>query len=135
MADVREFTAEDVPNLEKAIENDKFHPGQWTLEAFESQQGRPVAVSVIEDEKGPIAFVRYTKSLRLSCIWVQEDKHRNVHAIIQGLRDAANRAKESGFTEIIIQTDFPDLAKFFEKVMKMERSQGEYILYLDSEKE
>lgn len=122
---IRKFTNEDVPALQKAIDADQFHSGEWQVDHFTA----PTTTNIIEDQHGPIAFVRYTKTLRISCVWNDAaDNSRNARAIIQGLRDAVEKARVSGFTEIIITTDHPKLAEFFEKVMKMTRSNGEYLL-------
>jgi hypothetical protein len=122
---IRKFTPEDVPDLQKAIDADKFHPGEWNVDHFKE----PATVNVIGDSKGPIAFVRYTKTLRISCVWSDgEDVSRNARAIIQGLNDAVQKARASGYTEIIITTSHKKLAVFFGQVMKMTRSGDEYIL-------
>jgi len=125
MVNIRDFTQEDIPALQKAIDADTFHPGEWQVDHFTP----PVKTNVIEDSEGPIAFVRYTKTLRISCVWNDTaDTRRNARAIIQGLADAVQKARGSGFTEIIITTSHPQLATFFEKIMKMTKSGDEYIL-------
>lgn len=123
---IRKMDASDIPALQAAIDRDTFHPGEWKVEHFT----QPTAsVEVIEDSQGPIAFVRFTKSLRISCVWNDEtDKHRNGRAILRGILDAANKARESGFTEIIITTESEQLATFFEKVLKMTKSNCEFVL-------
>jgi ribonuclease HI len=123
---IRKMTTSDLPALQQAIDRDTFHPGEWKVEHFT----QPTAsVEVIEDSQGPIAFVRFTKSLRISCVWNDEtDSHRNGRAILRGIIDAANKARENGFTEIIITTESDKLATFFEKVLKMKKSKCEYIL-------
>jgi hypothetical protein len=88
-----------------------------------------MTTNVIEDSKGPIAFVRYTKTLRISCVWSDgNDISRNARAIIQGINDAVQKARDSGFSEIIITTNHKKLAVFFEQVIKMTKSGDEYIL-------
>jgi hypothetical protein len=124
---IRKFTTDDVPALQKAINADQFHPGEWQVDHFTP----PVTTNVIEDQHGPIAFVRYTKALRISCVWNDaSDTGRNARAIIQGLRDAVERARASGFSEIIITTESEKLATFFERVLGMRRSQQEFLLQL-----
>lgn len=125
MIDIRKFNSRDIPALQKAIDADKFHPGEWNVEHFTP----PATVNVIEDSKGPIAFVKYTKTLRISCVWSDgDDVSRNARAIIQGIEDAVQKARASGFTEIIITTNHKKLATFFERVIKMTKSGDEYIL-------
>ncbi len=123
---IRPMAASDIPALQQAIDRDTFHPGEWKVEHFT----QPTAsVEVIEDSQGPIAFVRFTKSLRISCVWNDEtDNHRNGKAILRGILDAIQKARESGFTEIIITTESDKLATFFEKVLKMKKSNCEYTL-------
>jgi D-aminopeptidase len=73
--------------------------------------------------------VRYTKTLRISVVWNDgEDNSRNARAIIFGIRNAAEKAVASGFTEIIIATSHPKMRVFLERVMKMTRSGDEYLL-------
>jgi len=122
---IRKFENPDIPALQAAIDADQFHPGEWQIDHFTP----PMLTNVIEDQNGPIAFVRYTKTLRISCVWADgADISRNARAIIQGLNDAVQKARASGFTEIIITTDHKRLADFFEKIMKMSKSGDEYIL-------
>lgn len=135
MIDIRQFTKEDVFALQKAIDADTFHPGEWTVEHFYNptpdpkKYNPPVMTTIIEDQHGPIAFVRYTKTLRISCVWNDAaDNSRNARAIIQGIKDAVEKARASGFSEIIITTDHPKLADFFERILKMTPSSGEYLL-------
>lgn len=130
MISVREFNEADIPALEAAIAKDTFHPGEWKVKHFVPELGdAPVNVSVIEDSQGPITFVRYTKTLRISCTWSDEnDVRRNAKAIIFGIRDAALKAQASGFTELIITTESEKLATFFEKVIGMTKRSNEYVL-------
>ncbi len=129
MIDIRKLEERDIPDLQRAIDNDTFHPGEWKINHFLSTPGNPVTTNVISDEAGPIAFVRYTKSLRISCVWDDAaDTSRNARAIIQGIRDAVEKARASGFSEIIITTTHPKLAAFFERILKMTKSDGEFLL-------
>ena len=125
MIEIRKFNSQDIPALQKAIDADTFHPGEWQVEHFTP----PTTTNVIEDSKGPVAFVRYTKTLRISCVWSDgSDVSRNARAIILGIKDAAQKARASGFTEIIITTNHKKLAAFFEQVIKMTKSGDEYVL-------
>jgi len=135
MIGIQDFTADDVAALQKAIDADKFHPGEWKVTDFWNPTPDPevynplVTSEVITDSTGPIAFVRFTKTLRISCIWNDgEDIQRNAKAIIHGIRDAIAKARASGFSEIIITTTHQRLATFFDKVMNMTKSGDEYIL-------
>jgi hypothetical protein len=126
MMDIRPFSENDYPALHDAISRDAIHPGEWKVEHFTQPN---VVSQVIEDDRGPIVFVRFTKSLRISCVWNDaEDIHRNARAIILGLKDAVDKARASGYIEIIITTESDKLARFFENVMKMTKSGAEYVL-------
>lgn len=133
--EIRPFDKTDIPVLQAAIDRDTFHPGEWSVKHFYDDPNDPDAlkipkeVTTMSDSKGPIAFVRYTKSLRISCTWSDEkDVHRNARAIIFGVRDALNRAHASGFTEVIITTESEKLATFFARVLGMKKSQQEFLL-------
>jgi len=129
MLEIRDFTLEDISSLEAALARDEFHPGEWRVHHFFNQPNRPVSSSVIEDDKGPIAFVRFTKTLRISCVWNDgADFSRNARAIIFGIKKAVDRARASGFTEIVIQTSHPKLAEFLTRVIGMNKSDGEYVI-------
>ena len=89
----------------------------------------PKEVTTMSDSKGPIAFVRYTKSLRISCTWSDEkDVHRNAKSIIFGIRDAVDRARASGFTEIIIRSDSEKLSTFLTRVLRMDKQGNQHYL-------
>lgn len=130
---IRVFEKSDVPALAKAIESDKLHPGEWKISHFYDEANNQLpantVVSVIEDSKGPVSFVRYTKTLRISCVWADgDDAGRNARAVIQGLRDAVERARAAGFSEIIIQSSYPPLANFLTRVMGMTQHGDQFIL-------
>lgn len=135
MINIRPFVKEDVPALQVGIDNDKIHPGTWEVKEFYDDPADENAlkiikqVEVIEDDKSPIAFVRYTKTLRICAVWADpEDRARNSRAVIRGIRNAIKTGRASGFTELIIQTDYEPLANFFTVVMKMTQHGDQYIL-------
>jgi hypothetical protein len=132
--DIRDLNPTDLTALQEAIDRDTFHSGEWTKEHFyqQSETSLPsVYTQVIENKNGPIAFVRYTKTLRISCVWNNtEETSRNAKAIILGIHNAAEMARASGFSEIVITTNYKPLADFFTKVLKMKHSQDEYFLQL-----
>jgi hypothetical protein len=136
MITTRAMEERDQPALQAAIDRDTFHPGTWSVDDFifepESNYEKkrvPKICTVIEDQHGPITFVRFTKTLRVCCVWNDgTDNHRNARAIIFGIREAVTQAQANGFTEIIIQTDHDKLATFLTEVMKMTKSGNEYLL-------
>lgn len=121
---------QDSPALQKAIDGAVFHPGAWKLADFLPDESTKVC-AVISDQNGPIAYTRYTKVLRVCCVWNDEaDYSRNAKAVIFGIKDAVTRARASGFSEVIIQSANPKLATFLENVLKMKKSDGEFLLYV-----
>ena len=130
MIDIKPLQPEDMPALSDAIGRDTFHPGTWTVDDFTTKPDRPVTVDVIRDQNGPIAFTRYTKSLRICCVWNDDqDNSRNAKAILFGIKDAVEKARASGFSEILIQSDNPKLATFLTRI-GMHESKGEFLLYV-----
>lgn len=128
MIEVRPIKEEDKPNLQAAIDNSKFHPGEWQVDHFFNGGYSVVA----EDQLGPILFVKYTKVLRISIVWNDEqDKSRNAKALIVGLKDTVEKARANGYTELIFTTNVPELAKFCEQVLGYRKSGDEYILPLE----
>ena|SRR5258708_2011278 len=132
---IRDFSSSDVPALQRAIDVDTFHPGEWTVEHFYNPQPDPekynpaVQSEVIEDSQGVVTFVRFTKTLRISCVWNNAaDVSRNARVIVRGIKDAVTKARAGGFSEIIITTHHPRLADFLEKVIKMTRRDSEFLL-------
>ncbi len=136
MITTRAMTEQDQPALQAAIKRDTFHPGAWSVDDFifepdsnYEKKRLPKICTVIEDQNGPITFVRFTKTLRVCCVWNDgTDNHRNARAIIFGILEAVSQARANGFTEIIIQTDHDKLATFLTDVMKMTKSGNEYLL-------
>lgn len=129
MITTRALTEQDYPSLQTAIDSGTIHPGEWKVEDFIHTAEVPKVSTVIEDSQGPIAFVRFTKTLRICCVWNDEvDHHRNARAVIFGIRDAVVMARANGFTEIIIQTSHMKLATFLTEVMKMKQSGSEFTL-------
>lgn len=129
MITTRAMTEQDYPALRAATSASTLHPGEWKVEDFIHTAEVPKVSTVIEDSQGPIVFVRFTKTLRICCVWNdEEDNHRNARAVIFGIRDAAQMARANGFTEIIIQTNHAKLATFLSKVLKMKQSDSEFLL-------
>jgi hypothetical protein len=132
----RALIEQDHPALQAAIDSDTFHPGEWSVDDFiqdslsENPQHKiPKVCTVVEDSQGPIIFVRFTKTLRICCVWNDEaDNHRNARALVFGMRDAVKMARANGFTEIIVQSDHKKLATFLTEVLKMKQSGSEFLL-------
>ena len=132
---IRDLQDTDLPALQTAIDSATNHRGEWTVKHFlppdpEAKEYQPAVESeVIENSKGPVSFVRYTKSLRISCVWADESSMtNNAKAVILGIQNAVQKARASGFSEVIINTEHPKLADFLEKVMKMTRRSSDFLL-------
>lgn len=124
---IRPMTKDDFPALQEAINKDTFHPGEWTTDHFADPTVFP---EVIEDAKGAAVFVRFSKVLRISCVWAEsENMGRNARAIIAGLRDAIEQGVKSGYKEIIVTTEHPPLAEFLKKFGFVQHD-TEYLLQL-----
>lgn len=135
MPTTRALIPEDLPALQVGLDNDHFHPGTWSTQDFiynpEGDERERVVkfCGVIEDSKGPIAFTRFTKTLRISAVWADDqDSKRNARAIIFGIKEAVATARLNGFTEVVIQTSHDKLATFLTQVMKMRQSGSEFFL-------
>lgn len=133
MIDIRDFTPEDIPDLQKAIDADKFHKGEWAVEHF---QIPGVPTKVVTDSKGPVAFVLYTNSegrMRISCVWADDNVHRNARALATAILMMAQTARENGFSGIVVETSHPNLAAFLVRIFGMECNGNEYFLSIDKE--
>lgn len=134
---IRDITADDLPALQAAIDRDTFHPGEWKVEDFanlppeEGAYHPAVHSQVIENANGPVAFVRFTKVLRISCVWNDaDDTSRNAKAIISGIRHAVEMGRSSGFSELIITSDNEKLSNFLVKILGMTKRGSEHLLLL-----
>ena len=108
------MTVDDLAEIEKAANADLVHPGLWTKEHFTRPNAQP---EVIEDGQGPISYVLFTKTLRISCVWATYDTpSRNAKAVILGIQDAVVKAKQSGFTEIVIESEHWPLRLLLRKI-------------------
>ena len=129
---IRQFDPEhDLGDLEKAIAEDQFHPGEWKTTHFttDSTDKTVKFVNVVEDDRGPVGFVRYTKTLRVSCVWCDADNAmRNARALVLFFRDTVDQARANGFTEIVTQTKHPKLAKFLTRIIGMSEHGDQYFL-------
>lgn len=113
----------DLPLLQRALDQDTF---EHASTADYTQDG--AYSEVYEDEVGPIGVLRYTKTLRLMTVWVDNnDKERNAASVIQAISDAVVKAKASGFSEIVFNTQSPTLAAFCTHKLGFQESNGEYI--------
>jgi hypothetical protein len=105
----RPLAKEDIPMLQVALDTSVAHVGQKA----EAYTGENMQSDIYEDSTGPIVCVCYTKSLRLCTAWYSEDDlRRNAVAILRGMQETIQRAKASGFTEILFDTESEKMRKF-----------------------
>lgn len=118
----RWLALEDYSLLELSLSRDEHHKD--TKPEFFSQLG--TVCKVYEDEQGPICFVRGARALRLDIQYVDNnDRRRNMAAMLGGFGELANKARENGFTEIIFQSNNPMLKAFCKKRLGFIESDGE----------
>lgn len=119
----------DIPMLQRALDQDPYEHGET------SDYTRDGTYSVVyEDDDGPIGVLRYTKTLRLFCTWCKnDDSRKNAAVTIQAIKDSVEKARSSGFTEIVFNTESPKLAKFCQEVLGFEESQGQYVKQIGKE--
>jgi len=120
----------DIPILQKAIDDDKFHPGQWKVENFQG-----FSEVFVKNDDTPVVFVHYSPeegmSLRIETMWVNPEASENVRACISLCKTASMRAKESGFVNLCFTTSHDKLATFCSKILGFEHiGNGEYVLNL-----
>jgi len=117
----------DLALLEMSLARDEHHQG--TPPEFFTQYG--TVCKVFEDKQGPILFVRGAKVLRLDIQFVSnEDRRRNVRAMVTGFDDLAKKAKENGFTEIIFNSNNETLRKLCIRRFGFVEGQNELRKYL-----
>ena len=119
----------DIPILQKAIDDDKFHPGQWQVKHFEGFS------EVIESNSLPVVFVHYSLemglSLRIETMWVNSESPINARACIYLCKIASKRAKDCGFVNLCFTTEHEKLATFCSKILGFVHiGGGEYVLDL-----
>jgi hypothetical protein len=122
----RPLEQKDIPMLERALDQDTFEhcePKQYTMDH---------AYSVVyEDEQGPIGVLRYTKTLRLVCVFCDnDDKLRNAAGAAQAVIDAVAQAKANGFTEISCETESPSLKKFYVERLGFKEAGNTLVLHV-----
>jgi len=106
----------DHPLLVQSLTEDQFHQG--TGLDFFLEEG--TVCSVYEDEDGPILFVRgkpivmpHVNVIRLDIQYLDnKDAKRNMRAMLEGLPELANKAKDNGFNAFYFFSNVPLLRKF-----------------------
>jgi hypothetical protein len=123
----RPLQPEDTETLQKALDQNEFHPGQKT--EYYTNVG---VTDVYEDSQGPIGFLRYTKTLRLCTVWVDNnDRQRNGASVIQAIKDAVEKAKANGYSDILFSTNSAKLKAFSETLGFTEDTDHNMVLYVE----
>jgi hypothetical protein len=124
--------------LAESLANDGFHTGTTPdfffpklEETGESIPDPRYITNVYEDERGPIMFVRGTKSLRLDIQFVDNaDSERNAEAMLGDFEQFAAKARANGFTEIVFCSNSPGLRAFCRRRFKFREVDGELRKFL-----
>lgn len=130
MVSLRPLDEKDLVPLQVALDVNLLHSGEKAA-LFVLPN---VASEVVEDEQGPMGYMRFSKTLRVMFRWVDnEDRARNAKSLFGVFQHVVELAKNSGFTEIVFQTSNPKLAAFCQKNFGFVESAGEQVLYVKSE--
>lgn len=122
MTTVRRIEHKDKQVLATSLATDSFH--STTDPDFFFAPGS--VCNVYEDDKGPVLFLRGTKSLRLDIQFVSNnDFERNRGTMLDGFPGLIERAKRSGFTEIVFCSNSPLLMRFCRQKFGFEPVNGE----------
>jgi hypothetical protein len=120
MISERVIAVDDLELVSGLMKNDPYH--KHIDPEFMYQEGG--ITNVYSDEKGPVLFVRASKTLRLF-VQFSEDKERNGKALIETLPLMVEKAKASGYTELIFSTTNPALSRFCCKHLGFTQSDNE----------
>jgi hypothetical protein len=116
----------DLPMLQRALDQDEYkhvETKNYTMDNSHSV--------VYEDDKGPIGVLRYTKTLRLLTVWCNNgDKKRNAASTILAIIDSVKMARDSGFTDIIFETESPTLKQFCKDRLGFQEAGNTMVLHV-----
>lgn len=122
MIESRPLQDGDYELLKDSLERDEFH--QDTTPAFFRAPG--TVCDVYSDELGPVLFVRNAKSLRVDIQFVDnEDRARNAKVLLNQFEIFTERARASGYTELVFCTNSPMLKEFCKKQFGYKEIDGE----------
>ena len=110
---IRTLVEEDRKDLEDSISKDRYHKDYLKSDFF---YAKDTYTGVYEIDGKPVAYVRATKSLRIDAHFADlDDKRTNATVISEKLGELICQAKQSGYTEVYVNTASPRLAKFLVK--------------------
>jgi hypothetical protein len=128
----RKTSNQDASLIKAWIAADPNHQGLTETSFFlppEKPSEAKVFFYAIEDEQGPIFFVRGENCLRLHIQFAPNQKRRMVRAISEFASTMAKGAKKLGYSELIFESVFHPLIRFLRK-RGFKSSQNEQILNL-----
>jgi hypothetical protein len=113
---VRPIKAEDRAYLEILIESDPYHKDRMTPDFF-LNPGTGSDAWALEDADGKVIFYFRTSTVVRMAIQfcgssTAEEKRRNRSALIRGLHWIESQFRRNRFTEVIFDTEGPELAAF-----------------------
>lgn len=102
----RFFEDSDLPLLAQSVA-----PNGIDQDAIETYFRAPGTVaSVFGDDEGPVLFVRGSKTLRLElALSLDAGDERKAKVLVEGLARVAEKARQHGFTELVMNCDIPSL--------------------------
>ena len=122
----RPLEEKDLPMLQAALDQDTFEH----CEAKNYTMDNSYSV-VYEDEQGPIGVLRYTKTLRLVCVFCDnDDKRRNAAGATQAVINAVQQAKANGFVDVICETESESLKKFYVNYLGFKEAGKTLVLHI-----
>lgn len=127
MITTRLLNADDGKVLETSIAGDSYHAASTTPAFFADSRCESTAFEI--DSK-PIMYVRAAKALRLDVQFCDNNDKKNNAVALHELESIVERAKASGFVELIFCTTAPLLRAYCMKYFKFESVEGELRRYL-----
>ena len=118
----RPLEQKDFPMLQQALDNDKFEHATVNYYMTDDSYSE-----VYETGSGPVGVLRYSKIMRLVAVFCDNDSLQNAKTVIKMVSDACARAKSSGYTEIIFNTQSEKLANFCTQRLGFVKSNGEFV--------
>lgn len=125
---VRNIIQEDKPRLAKMIAADDHHRESTTPEFF-FEPGTKCVVYESDDAEHQM-FVRFSNCLRLDIQFDNEDRLFNAKTILSNFPKVVAWAKQKGFTEIVFDSNSPDLIVFLKRKFGFEPIGNEFRLTL-----
>lgn len=128
----RKTSNQDASLIKDWIAADPNHQGITDTSFFlpsEKPSDAKILLYAVEDEQGPIFFVRGENCLRLHIQFAPNRRRRTAQAISEFASVMATGAKKLGYSELIFESVFRPLVRFLRK-RGFKSSQSEQILDL-----